>query len=62
MTQREEIKLNTTVLCIRERKKKGRDPLARGGLCVLVSSLASSLKVRGTAYISRLLADIVFVW
>lgn len=44
------------------KKKKGRDPLARGGLCVLVSSLDSSLKVRGTAYISRLLADIVFVW
>lgn len=45
-----------------KKKKKSTDPLAHGGLCVLVSSLASSLKVRGTACIRRLLDDIVLAW
>lgn len=45
----------------KKKKEKSRDLVAHWGYFVLESSLASSLKVRGMACISRLLADIVFV-
>lgn len=48
---------HNSIIC--QKKKKNRGPLAHGGLGVLVSSLASSLKVRGIACISRLLVDSV---
>ena len=60
-TERADLVKHNGIMYQQKKKEKSRDLVAHWGYFVLESSLASSLKVRGMACISRLLADIVFV-